>query len=549
MALGGAENLRREPPARRAPVISTPGSTQATNHKPGAQRQVELPFSPDRSYCLPGLTLLDPAREGEAAIDRDALIASSRVLEAKLGTFEIFGQVQGIHPGPVITTYEFEPAPGIKVQKIVSLADDLAMAMRAMSVRILAPMPGRSVVGIEVSNPRREKVTLRDVVTSDSFRQSQSVLTLALGKDTTGNPVAADLSRMPHLLVAGATGAGKSVFLNALISSILMRATPRDVRFVLIDPKMLEMSTFEGIPHLLVPVITDAKPAVTVLNNLVTEMNRRYRMLRDKGVRNLDAYNKAIAEEANGREVIELDETAFAASNGSGGDGEAEGEQIVHQHLPRIVVIIDELADMIMSRRDSEEPITRLAQKARAAGVHLVVATQRPSVDVITGLIKANFPARISFQVAGRVDSKTILDSIGAERLLGEGDMLFLPPGTSKLQRLHGAYVSDAELKRITDFVRKQGAPRYAMELLADEEEEDSSEAGEPGDEPYDEMYDAAVRVVTETGKASISYVQRRLQVGYNRAARMIERMERDGVVSPADHRGAREVVARRIDD
>ncbi|HYC23481.1 MAG TPA: DNA translocase FtsK 4TM domain-containing protein [Candidatus Bathyarchaeia archaeon] len=545
--IGEPGNVRRERPERRPPVVISKPPPQIKERSEKGGKQVELPFASGRSYCLPDLALLDPVVESDTPLDHDALIASSRVLEAKLATFEIDGQVQGIHPGPVITTYEFEPAPGIKVQKIVALADDLAMAMRAMSVRILAPMPGRSVVGIEVSNPRRERVSLREIVASESFRLSKSVLTLALGKDTTGNPVAADLARMPHLLVAGATGAGKSVFLNALISSILMRAAPRDVRFVLIDPKMLEMSTFERIPHLLVPVITDAKPAVTVLNNLVDEMNQRYRLLRDKGVRNLDDYNRAVAEDGGGREVIELDARTSEAGGEEAAEGEAEAE-IVHQHLPRIVVIIDELADLMMSRRDSEEPITRLAQKARAAGIHLVVATQRPSVDVITGLIKANFPARISFQVAGRVDSKTILDSIGAERLLGEGDMLFLPPGTSKLQRLHGAYVSDGELKHITDFVRRQESPRYNMDLLADDEGEEPGEV-ESGEEPFDEMYDAAVRVVTETGKASISYVQRRLQVGYNRAARMIERMEREGVVSAADHRGTREVIARRIED
>lgn len=464
------------------------------------------------------------------------------MLETKLGTFEVLGKVREIHPGPVITTYEFEPAPGIKVNRIVTLADDLAMAMSALSVRILAPIPGKSVVGIEVSNKTREKVLIREIVDSDAFRESPSVLTLALGKDTKGNPVVGDLARMPHLLVAGATGTGKSVFLNSLLSSILMRATPRDVRLVLVDPKMLELATYEQIPHLLVPVITEARAAVTVLNNLVKEMNDRYAILKDKGVRNLETYNRMIAEEAGKREVIELAEDD---------DGDEDEEvvptpgpaPIVHQHMPRIVVIIDELADLIMTRRDVEQPITMLAAKARAAGIHMVVATQRPSVDVITGLIKANFPSRISFKVAGAVNSRTILDSIGAERLLGNGDMLFLPPDASKLQRLHGAYISDAEIQNITDFVRKQEPQHYQMDLLQDEEEEvEGSESS--GEEEYDAMYDDAVRVVTESGKASISYVQRRLQVGYNRAARMIECMEREGVVSTADHRGAREVLA-----
>ena len=544
-------NARMAPPPRREaeakpPVVVQQAPPSAAG-RPLRRRQVEMPFSSESAYCLPDLSHLDDPPAKPTVIDHEALIASSRVLETKLGTFEVMGKVREIHPGPVITTYEFEPAPGIKVNRIVTLADDLAMAMSALSVRILAPIPGKSVVGIEVSNKTREKVLIREIVDSDAFRESPSVLTLALGKDTKGNPVVGDLARMPHLLVAGATGTGKSVFLNSLLSSILMRATPRDVRLVLVDPKMLELATYEQIPHLLVPVITEARAAVTVLNNLVKEMNDRYAILKDKGVRNLETYNRVIAEEAGKREVIEL-------ADDEPGDEDAEEEEestpsgpapIVHQHMPRIVVIIDELADLIMTRRDVEQPITMLAAKARAAGIHMVVATQRPSVDVITGLIKANFPSRISFKVAGAVNSRTILDAIGAERLLGNGDMLFMPPDASKLQRLHGAYISDAEIQNITDFVRKQEPQHYQMDLLQDEEEEvEGSESS--GEEEYDTMYDDAVRVVTESGKASISYVQRRLQVGYNRAARMIECMEREGVVSTADHRGAREVLAQK---
>ena len=530
----------------KQPVVVQQAPPSAAG-RPPRRRQVKMPFSSESGYSLPDLSHLDDPPAKPAVVDHEALIASSRVLETKLGTFEVMGKVREIHPGPVITTYEFEPAPGIKVNRIVTLADDLAMAMSALSVRILAPIPGKSVVGIEVSNKTREKVLIREIVDSDAFRESPSVLTLALGKDTKGNPVVGDLARMPHLLVAGATGTGKSVFLNSLLSSILMRATPRDVRLVLVDPKMLELATYEQIPHLLVPVITEARAAVTVLNNLVKEMNDRYAILKDKGVRNLETYNRVIAEEAGKREVIEL-------ADDEPGDEDAEEEEestpsgpapIVHQHMPRIVVIIDELADLIMTRRDVEQPITMLAAKARAAGIHMVVATQRPSVDVITGLIKANFPSRISFKVAGAVNSRTILDAIGAERLLGNGDMLFMPPDASKLQRLHGAYISDAEIQNITDFVRKQEPQHYQMDLLQDEEEE--VESGESsGEEEYDTMYDDAVRVVTESGKASISYVQRRLQVGYNRAARMIECMEREGVVSTADHRGAREVLAQK---
>jgi S-DNA-T family DNA segregation ATPase FtsK/SpoIIIE len=547
-AVNGSARIapRRDSEAKPPVVVQQAPGTPAG--RPGRRRQVEMPFSSESSYCLPDLSHLDDPPAKPTVVDHEALIASSRVLETKLGTFEVMGKVREIHPGPVITTYEFEPAPGIKVNRIVTLADDLAMAMSALSVRILAPIPGKSVVGIEVSNKQREKVLIREIVDSDAFRESPSVLTLALGKDTKGNPVVGDLARMPHLLVAGATGTGKSVFLNSLLASILMRATPRDVRLVLVDPKMLELATYENIPHLLVPVITEARAAVTVLNNLVKEMNERYRILKDKGVRNLETYNRLIAEEAAKGEVIEL------AEDEDGEEGEDESTsagpaQFVHQHMPRIVVIIDELADLIMTRRDCEVPITMLAQKARAAGIHLVVATQRPSVDVITGLIKANFPSRISFKVAGAVNSRTILDSVGAERLLGNGDMLFMPPDVSKLQRLHGAYISDAEIKNITDFVRKQEPQRYQMELLQDEDESDGPDGERSGEMEYDEMYDDAVRIVTESGKASISYVQRRLQVGYNRAARMIECMEREGVVSTADHRGAREVLAQKIQD
>lgn len=537
------------PAERRGPVVvAKPPPRPAA--KPAARRQLSMGFAPGQAYCLPDVGLLDPVVEHREPVDDEALRASARVLERKLETFGVHGSVTEILPGPVITTYEFEPDAGIKVGRIVALEDDLAMAMRAMSVRIVAPIPGKSVVGVEVSNPRREKVLLREIVASEAFAQPASPLTIALGKDTTGAAVVGDLARMPHLLVAGATGAGKSVFLNTLIASILMRATPRDVRFVMIDPKMLELTTYEPIPHQIVPVVTDAKPALAVLNNLVREMNDRYALMREKGVRNLEGYNKVIAEDAEAAGVIELAEEPAVDDEGGEAGGEAPSAARVHRHLPRIVVIIDELADLILTRRDVELPITQLAQKARAAGIHLVVATQRPSVDILTGVIKANFPARISFRVRQKVDSRTILDVMGAENLLGEGDMLFLPPGRSDLQRLHGAYVSDGEVERLVEFVAGQEPQSFRMDLLADPEDE-AAEAGERGDgeESYDEMYDEAVRVVTESGKASISYVQRRLQVGYNRAARMIECMEREGVLSPADHRGVREILARRIEE
>jgi len=437
-----------------------------------------------------------------------------------------------VRPGPVITTFEFEPAPGVKVNRIVNLADDLSMALRALSVRVLAPIPGKPVVGIEVSNPSREKVFIRELLATDDYRRADSKLALAFGKDTTGNVVVADLARMPHLLVAGATGTGKSVSMNAMVMSILYKATPRDVRFIMIDPKMLELSTYEDIPHLLVPVVTDPKKAAAALNNTIREMDTRYRLLHDKGVRNIDSYNRLLAHAPPAEPAPEEP---------------AEDGALVHRHLPRIVIIIDELADLMMTvGREIEESITRLAQKARAAGVHLILATQRPSVDVITGLIKANFPARISFQVTSRIDSRTILDASGAERLLGEGDLLFLPPGTARVQRLHGAFVSDTDVHRVVDFIKRQEQPRYEMELLeSDEDEGDESE----DEDLSDEMYDLAVRLVTEHRQASISWLQRRLRVGYNRAARMVERMEREGVVSPASGARPREVIARRLED
>jgi S-DNA-T family DNA segregation ATPase FtsK/SpoIIIE len=443
--------------------------------------------------------------------------------------------------------YEFNPAPGVKVRRIVMLADDLAMALRAVSVRILAPIPGESVVGIEIPNTRRETVYLRELIESESYHGSDSKITLALGKDIGGKPFAADLARMPHLLVAGATGTGKSVSINAMILSILFKSSPSDVKFIMVDPKMLELTIYEDIPHLLVPVVTDPKKAAAALFWAMDEMDRRYRLMRDKGARNIDNYNRTLEREnANKKPVVDLQggETGEAAEIGGSLDSKAP---LVHEKMPRVVIIVDELADLMMSvGRDIEEYITRLAQKARAAGIHLILATQRPSVDVITGLIKANFPARVSFQVTSRVDSRTILDSMGAEKLLGNGDLLYLPPGTARLSRIHGAFVSDQEVRRVMKFIKEQARPQYRADVLEAKKE---VEAAAAADEEYDEMYDQAVAIVTETQQASISMVQRRLRVGYNRAARMIEMMERDGVVGPADGAKPREVYARKIED
>jgi len=537
-----------EVPTPRAPVDPSRHGEKGRSVRSGrGEAQTELPFQARGKYKVPPVSLLDAPVHSTLAVDEDALIASSRILESKLRDFGVEGRVVAVQPGPVITTFEFEPAPGVKVNRIVTLADDLSMALRALSVRILAPIPGKPVVGIEVSNPRREKVFIREILESDAFRNTHSLLALGLGKDPTGRPFVADLVRMPHVLIAGATGTGKSVSINAMLLSMLFRGDPRDVRFIMIDPKMLELSIYEDIPHLLVPVVTDPKRATVALANVIREMQYRYRLMHAKGVRNLDNYNRLLARQRadDGDDVIELRDAVEDEQPEPPPALRRDDAPLVHQHLAHIVIVIDEFADLMMTvGRDIEALVTRLAQKARAAGIHLLLATQRPSVDVITGLIKANFPARISFQVTSRPDSRTILDCIGAERLLGDGDMLYLPPGTARVQRLHGAFVSDDEVRRVVDFVKAQAEPEYRMEFLAAEDEQEA----EANDEPYDEMYDEAVRLVTETGQASISWVQRRLRVGYNRAARIVERMEQEGVVSSAEGGRPREVLARRID-
>ena len=553
------------------PLVKIGGrDTKAATRKPGKEEaeQEEFVFDVDDSdYRFPPLRLLGRSDERQDFGGDKQLITQSKILEQKLATFSISGRVVAVRPGPVITTYEFEPDAGIKVSRVVNLCDDLTMAMRAHGVRIVAPIPGKNVVGIEVSNRMRAIVGLRDLIAGTEFQEMSSKLALALGRDTTGGPVVADLAKMPHLLMAGATGAGKSVSLNAMILSILYKATPREVRFIMIDPKMLEMSLYEGIPHLLVPVVTDVKKAASALTNVMREMDRRFELMKDLGVRSIDDYNRRVLEleeeedeeeedyefEAQA-EADEYEEEVETYDEGEDEDEDEEGdeeeevdecEEFLHEHLPRVVVIVDELADLMMTvGREVEESVTRLAQKARAAGIHLIVATQRPSVDVITGLIKANFPSRISFQVTSRPDSRTILDSIGAERLLGNGDMLFLGPGTSYLQRLHGAYVSDKEIRQVVEFVKKQGDPDYHMELLASP----SDESGEEGDEEYfDELYDRAVDLITEHGQGSTSWLQRKLSIGYNRAARMMEHMESEGVVGPAEGSRPRKVLAQAI--
>ncbi len=491
----------------------------------------------DTPWVPPAIDLFQKPPLSSRTYDRESLIMNSRILEKKLKDFGVNGRVVTVHPGPVITMYEFEPASGVKVNRIVNLSDDLALALRALSVRIIAPLPGTSVVGIEIPNAEREVVYIRDLLESENYRASGSKLTLILGKDIFGNPVEADLARMPHLLVAGATGTGKSVFLNSLLCSILFRASPNEVKLLLVDPKLLELSVYEGIPHLIADVVTNPKRAAAALGGIVLKMEERYQMMSALGVRSIDQFNTRVDEElAAGKKTFRL----------KAKPGDSEGREVEFRRIPYIVVVIDELADlMVVSARDVEEALQRLAQMARAAGIHLVLATQRPSVDVLTGVIKANFPARVSFQVSSRTDSRTILDQNGADLLLGQGDMLFQPPGTSKLKRVHGAFVSEKEVAALVDDLRKQGAPVFDDALLRMKEE---SEAKDERGEDVDEMYDRAIAIVAESRNASISYLQRRLKVGYNRAARMIEQMELDGIIGPQEGTKPREVYARALD-
>lgn len=540
------------------PVIQPPIAVMpapAETAEPDVEPVTTTVDSGDYQLPDPDELLSDPTGPITRMSD-DELKAQSDVLTRALASFGIIGKVTEVRPGPVVTMYEFEPSPGTKVARIVNLADDLALGLKAISLRIVAPIPGKSVVGIEVPNMARETVSMKEVVMSETFTKARSKLTLALGKDIFGAPATADLKTMPHLLVAGATGAGKSVGLNTMLLSILFSARPSEVKLLLIDPKMLEFSAYDGIPHLLRPVITDAKSAARGLGWVVAEMERRYKLLSEAGVRNIDAYNRkvaglheAFAEEAAAANQPELpmqfltEEQRLSA--GESTDPEVDpgprDRPTPPEPLPYIVVMIDELADLMMvAPKDVEDKIARLAQMARASGIHLVLATQRPSVDVLTGLIKANFPARIAFQVSSKTDSRTILDANGAEALLGRGDMLYLASGTGRLARLHGSFVSDDDVRCVVDFVKKQALPKYDPELQSLKQEEAAEE------EAKDEVYEQAKDLVLSTGQASASLIQRRLRVGYPRAARMIEQMEADGIVGAAGRDGRREVLGRR---
>ncbi len=537
----------------------------AANSKPSKGEKDSAPQGAPafESYISPDVALLNREESDGIGEDDEELRQKAEQIEAKLRDFNIAGRVTQVHPGPVITLFEFEPAPGVKVGRIAALQDDLSMSLRASSIRIIAPIPKRGTVGIEVPNKHRAMVRLRECLESEAFVSADSVLSVPLGKDTYGDSVVVDIATMPHLLMAGATGTGKSVCINALLLSLLYRAHPSELGLILIDPKVLELSIYDGIPHLRVPVVTDPRQAKAVLSWAVKEMDRRYRYMQKFGVRNIDGYNQLVAgggvpdtKEKGTDERQEELPLSIEPSREDEARATTTIESVAPEQLkplPKLVIVIDELADLMLTvGREIEELITRLAQKARAAGIHLIVATQRPSVDVITGLIKANFPARLSFRVSSRIDSRTILDSMGAEKLLGKGDMLFMLPGAVPLKRVHGAFVSDLEVQKVVSSLKTQCAPQYdeniisACEKALAEESATNGEGGsgeEGGAEEFDQFYDKAVELVLEKGSASTSMIQRVFRIGYNRAARIIETMEREGVVGKTDGVRPREIL------
>jgi S-DNA-T family DNA segregation ATPase FtsK/SpoIIIE len=516
-ALKAASSRPTPPPAiKRAPPTPEPSLPLSDPEKLPAERK-------RGAYAFPPHALLD-APKAERKIDERELMEGARLLEEKCREFSVEGAVVQIHPGPVVTTYEFKPDAGVKYSKITGLADDLCLAMQAESV-LIDRIPGKSTVGIQIPNPNREQISLRELLESDAYRRSQSKLSLALGKTIHGEPFVSDLATMPHLLIAGSTGTGKSVSVNAMLSSILFRATPDDVRLIMIDPKRLELGMYEDIPHLLTPVVVDPKLASNALRWAVREMEERYKTLAAVGVRNIEQYNRNIK---------------LAQTETKGPLTDTEGNEV--RPLPFIVVLIDELADLMMvASNEVEESIARLAQMARAVGIHLILATQRPSVDVITGLIKANLPARISFRVSSKIDSRTILDGNGAEQLLGKGDMLYLPPASSRFVRLHGPYISEQESARLASFLRKQGRPTYDETITAEDKQ-----SGAELEFEKDELYDEAARIVVSSGQASISYLQRRLRIGFSRAARLVDMMEAEGLVSSGTGGKTREVLVKK---
>jgi len=520
-------------------ALVAPKKRAKTGRRAQAARQGKLELEPSDEFQFPPFDLLEePDTSGRTEVSQQALAQNAKLLESVLEDFGVRGEIKKVRPGPVVTLYELEPAPGTKTSRVIGLSDDIARSMSAVSVRA-AVVPGRNVIGIELPNQRREMVHLRELLSSDAFERRAGKLTLALGKDIGGAPVMVDLARMPHLLIAGTTGSGKSVAVNTMILSLLYQLPPESCRFIMIDPKMLELSVYEGIPHLLAPVVTEPGKAVVALKWTVREMEERYRAMSQMGVRNIAGYNSRLAEAAKKGETL-----TRRVQTGFDEDGKPvfEEQPLSMDPLPFIVVVVDEMADlMLVAGKDVEAAIQRLAQMARAAGIHLIMATQRPSVDVITGTIKANFPTRVSFQVTSKIDSRTILGEQGAEQLLGQGDMLYMAGG-GRITRVHGPFVSDEEVEDIVSFLKSQGEPDY-VEAVTEEDDEITPDMLGGGGDSGDELYDKAVALIAREGKASTSFVQRHLQIGYNRAARLIERMEQEGVVSKADRVGRREVL------
>ncbi|EPX85958.1 DNA segregation ATPase FtsK/SpoIIIE/related protein, partial [Rubellimicrobium thermophilum DSM 16684] len=534
-ARGSAREIRPQTVAPRGPARTVPPAAPAASAAPAAGEG--MPYIP------PPLELLaDPATIQRHHLDDAALEENARALEQVLDDFGVRGEIVSVRPGPVVTMYELEPAPGVKASRVIGLADDIARNMSALSARV-STVPGRNVIGIELPNQRREKVVLREILSAPAFSDEQTRLPLALGKDIGGAPVVANLAKMPHLLIAGTTGSGKSVAINTMILSLLYRLSPEECRLIMIDPKMLELSVYDGIPHLLSPVVTDPKKAVVALKWVVSEMEERYRKMSKMGVRNIEGYNGRVREAlAAGETFTRTVQTGFDEETG---DPVFETEEIQPELLPFIVVVVDEMADLMMvAGKEIEACIQRLAQMARASGIHLIMATQRPSVDVITGTIKANFPTRISFQVTSKIDSRTILGEQGAEQLLGQGDMLYMAGG-GRIMRVHGPFVSDEEVEEIVTYLKGFGPPAYVGAVLEEQPEDTGPSEAAPngGAEGDDALYDMAVQIVARDRKCSTSYIQRKLAIGYNKAARLVEMMEEQGVVSAANHVGKREVL------
>jgi S-DNA-T family DNA segregation ATPase FtsK/SpoIIIE len=548
-ALAEEPDIPAEPPseapialaAADAPKVRMPKSSARGSDRELRENQKAFDFVRPDGFHMPELSMLAKPKPRSAAHDESALRQNARMLEGVLVEFGVKGQIDQIRPGPVVTLYELVPAPGVKSARVVALSDDIARSMSVAACRV-SVVPGRNAIGIELPNARRETVYLRDLLSSPEYEKASQVLPLALGETIGGEPYIADLAKMPHLLIAGTTGSGKSVGVNAMILSILYRLSPEQCRFIMIDPKMLELSVYDGIPHLLAPVVTDPKKAIVALKWTVREMEDRYRRMSKIGVRNVTGYNeRAVESRAKGEHFVRTVQTGFDDQ----GRPVYEEEQIRPEPMPMLVVVIDEVADLMMvAGKDIEGAVQRLAQMARAAGIHLIMATQRPSVDVITGTIKANFPTRISFQVTSKIDSRTIMGEQGAEQLLGQGDMLYMAGG-GRITRLHGPFVSDGEVETVARFLRDQGQPQY-LDAVTAGGDEDGGDGDGPGGEggSNDDLYDRAVAVVTRDRKASTSYIQRRLQIGYNRAASLMERMEQEGVVGAANHAGKRDILA-----